>query len=438
MALNSIYITLRVAVICIVFAFLVFTALESRYRYSKPRTGALVLLLVVITVVITILFLTEAQFLSDHSTFGILLWLISALTIFHITIKGSSLEILYIVFVVLNVYVNIMAIAKIIIGVLPSVPSSPCLYSAISLGVLMLYIPLLWILFCKLYKTVIEFNIYLYFWKFLWIIPALCYLIFYVKIVDDYWKKPVQPNSYDVVFIVLWSFATYILFCGTLMMLIQAYRGITAAKETQLVKSQLRIQEKQYKKLLNNMDKTARFQHDWRHHLMTINGLAEKAETEELKTYIQNLFPQYITEQETALCENHVVNIILQHYASVAASNKITTEISVNIPSETHVTDIDLCVIFGNLIENAMDACQGQDSDRKYIEIISRTIGRQLAITMQNTYQNKLLVKDGVYFSTKHDGPGIGLPSIKQVVEKYGGMIKIESDTNYFCVNLLL
>lgn len=395
-------------------------------------------MLVIITVIITILFLTENQFLYKHSTLGILLWLISAVVIFHIAIKGSSLEILFIVLVVLNVYVNIMAISKVIIDILTPQHLSSILYSIISIGILILYTPLLWVLFCKLYKSVIEFNIYLYFWKFLWIIPALCYLIFYVKIINDYWMKKSLPSSNDVVFIILWSFATYILFCGTLMMLIQAYKGMTAAEETRLVRAQLRMQEKQYKKLLVNIEKTDRIRHDWRHHLMTINGLAEKDASEELRSYIHNLFPQYITELEAPFCENHVVNIILKHYSSIAATNKINTEIAVDIPFDIYISDIDLCVIFGNLIENAIDSCKSQNSGTRYMEIKSCIMGTQLAITVKNTHQNNLCVRDDVYFSTKHDGPGIGLPSIKRVAEKYDGIVTIRSDVDYFYVNLLL
>lgn len=436
--MNALYITLRVTPICIVFAYFVFTSLESRYRYDSLKTKGLIILLIVITTAITVFFLSDGLFFYRYALFGILLWLISALTIFHLVIKGSYLEILFIVLVVLNLYVNIMAIAKVIAGSLQAEHYPAFLYSAISIGIFILYIPLLWILFCRLFKQVIEFHINFFFWKFLWIIPALCYLIYYVKIVNDYWLNAASPNSHDIVFIILWSVTTYILFCVTLQMLIQAYHGITAAEEARHTAAQFQMQEAQYKKLLDNMEKTARSRHDWRHHLLTINGFAEKGSLEELKVYIQNLFPQYLEDCDVKLCENHVVNIILQHYNAIAKKLEIETDIKADVPNDIPVMDIDLCVIFGNLIENAVEACKNQTDGRKYIKIYCRRIGAQITVQIKNTYGNNVTLKNGGYLSTKHEGFGIGISSVRTAVEKYGGIMKIHPDTDYFIVDILL
>lgn len=436
--MNSLYITLRVTLICIVFAYFVFTSLESRYRYDRLKTRALIILLIVATAAITVFFLSDGLFFYRYGSLGILLWLISALTIFHFVIKGSYLEILFIVLVVLNLYVNIIAIAKVIVDSLHAGQRPSFLYAAISIGIFILYIPLLWILFHRLYKQVIEFHINLFFWKFLWIIPALCYLIFYVKIVSDYWLNSRPPTSHDILFIILWSFTTYILFCVTLLMLIQAYNGITAAEAARHAASQFQMQETQYKKLLDNLEKTAQSRHDWRHHLLMINGFAEKESLEELKAYIQNLFPQYIEECDVKLCENHVVNIILQHCRSNAKKLGIETDITADIPNETAIMDIDLCVMFGNLIENAVDACKSQTSGRRYIKIHCCKIGCQIVVQVRNTYENKVTQRGGCYLSTKHEGFGIGLSSVKKVTEKYDGIMNVRPDADYFIVDILL
>ena len=114
MGMDSIYIALRVGITCIVFAFFVFVPLKSRFRYSYARTALFVLLLIAITVAVTIFFLISGQFLYHYNFLGILLWITCAVVIFHVTIRGSTLEILFTVLVVLNLYANILTIAKII------------------------------------------------------------------------------------------------------------------------------------------------------------------------------------------------------------------------------------------------------------------------------------------------------------------------------------
>lgn len=109
--------------------------------------------------------------------------------------------------------------------------------------VLAAYTPLHWLLMAKLYKQVIDIRLTLSFWKYIWIIPALTYLIFYVKIVKDYWIVSGHTGPGDVVFIILWSFTTYAFFYVTLQMLIQSCKGITAMQQAEARHPRAEVQE---------------------------------------------------------------------------------------------------------------------------------------------------------------------------------------------------
>lgn len=298
MDISTVSIVLRVTFICTIFAFLVFIPLKSRYRYDSMKTALLISSLIGITGLITILFLTSGGLLSQYSNWGIILWICSAIFIFRLTIKGSYLEILFTVLVVLNLYVNIVAIAKIIVSDMKLGISPDVLFALTTVIIFIAYMPLLWNLFFKLYKKVIEFNIYFSFWKFIWIIPALTYAIFYVKIINDYWKNPVQSGTGEIMFSVFWSLTTYIFFWVTLQMLIHAYQGIAAVEQMKSVTSQLRMQEEQYKRLLDYIEKDSRNRHDWRHHLLMISGFAENGELGRLKEYLKKLMPEYAASNE--------------------------------------------------------------------------------------------------------------------------------------------
>lgn len=340
--------------------------------------------------------------------------------------------------VVLNLYVNIVAIAKVIVNGAGMNFSDGYMGAFATIGVLIAYIPLLWILFFGLYKKLIELHIDIALWKVIWIIPALTYTIFYVKIVNDYWENPIASGTTDVIFIVLWSFTTYAFFLVALQLLLQVNKGAIAEAEMKLVASQLRMQEGQYRKLLGNIENTARVRHDWRHHLLTINGFAESGDTETLREYLKNLFPVYVNDAEKSVCQNHVVDVILLHYAAIAREQGGSMEVEVDIPNDIAISDTDLCIVFGNLVENAVEACFSSACEKRLVMVKAYIKGKQLIIMIKNTYHDKVIMGKNIYFSTKHEGAGIGISSVQRAAEKYNGSVKVEHDGGYFSVFVLL
>lgn len=436
--MDLVCIALRVSITCIVFAYVVFIPLKSRYKRSILQTWLLVSLLILITVMVTILFLTSDRYFNRYSTFGILLWITSAVILFQMSVRCSRLETLFLVLVVLNLYVNIMVVAK-VMGKVLHLPFSYDLSKLIyAMAVLVLYIPLLFSLFENLYRRVIEMNVSSSLWRFIWAIPALTYMVFYVKFISDYWKKPIHMGTEDIIFTILWSFTTYALFWVTLQMIIQTHEGITASEQTKLITLQLRMQEAQYEKLLENIEKTKRLRHDWRHHLMTLSGIAESGDTQEVRRYLKELLPEYGAGMDITLCRNHVVDVILQHYAGMAENCGIEMEVTADIPQDPGISDTDLCIIFGNLVENAAEACIGQKEGERYIKVNVRMKGRQLIVMVKNTHGNAVDKRNGVFYSTKHGGEGVGLPSVRKVAEKYQGIMKAEYDKSHFTAYVIL
>lgn len=435
---DSVYIALRVAICCTVFACFVFPPLKSRFRYDYLRTGLLVSLLIAITVIVTILFLSSDSYFSEYSSWGILLWISAAVLVFCIAIRGSFYEILFLVLVVLNLYVNIMMLAKVLMESLDLGLSPSAEEALISTGILILYVPLLWILMIKTYKQIVEIPLRLPFWRYIWLIPALTYMMFYVKMIGDYWSTDLPVGNGDIVFILLWSLGTYIFFWLTLQTLLQAYKGVTAAEQAKLISSQLRMQEERYDSLLKNLEQTSRLRHDWRHHLLSLNGFAESGKAEELSAYLRELLPEYSAEQETPVCRNHVVDVIIRHYAAVAKEQGILMQIEMDFPKTVRCSHSDLCIIFGNLVENAVEACTARSEEPRTIEIKTHIQGEQLVVLIKNTYAQAVRCCGGEYYSVKHEGVGLGLSSVKRVVEKYRGVMNIHYDETHFSVYILL
>lgn len=135
----------RVLICCAVFAFFVVLPLKEKFRYNMLRTSLLFSALVVITVVVTVLFLVHGSLFACYSSLGIIIWIASAVGIFRMAIKGSYAEVLFIVLVILNLYVNIAAIAKIIVYSAEHGLPDLLTYNVVMVAVLIIYIPPLYI-----------------------------------------------------------------------------------------------------------------------------------------------------------------------------------------------------------------------------------------------------------------------------------------------------
>ena len=97
-----------------------------------------------------------------------------------------------------------------------------------------------------------------------------------------------------------------------------------------------------------------------------------------------------------------------------------------------------MCIVIGNLMENAVKACQKIEANRQ-IKLVIKPKGEQLALMVRNTYDG-IVIKDGEKFiSAKKDekNSGIGLESVAAVVKNYGEMLHIEHDSEWFNVYVL-
>ena len=121
----------------------------------------------------------------------------------------------------------------------------------------------------------------------------------------------------------------------------------------------------------------------------------------------------------------------------MAKNENILFDTSLELPEDTGVSDSDLCIVFGNCVENAIEACRGISGER-FIRINTRLSGKMLAVTVDNSFDGELKNEGGALISRKREGEGIGISSIKAIAEKYGGAAQFEVKDNVFQVSVIL
>ena len=135
-------------------------------------------------------------------------------------------------------------------------------------------------------------------------------------------------------------------------------------------------------------------------------------------------------------CNNSVLNALLSNYAERCAGEHIRYDVQLAMPEALSIPDYDMCIILGNLLENAFDATSKKERGRK-VELSIKTQGVHLAVMVRNSYNGVVTEENGFPVSAKKDG-GFGLRSIQSVSARYDGHLLTEWDSDMFTAYVLL
>ena len=144
-------------------------------------------------------------------------------------------------------------------------------------------------------------------------------------------------------------------------------------------------------------------------------------------------------EKTVCYCRNMAVDAVIHFYAGELKQRGILFEHDMMLPENISISDTDLCKIYGNLLENAVDAVAEQSREKNpYVKILTKIKNKKLLIEISNTYTNEIQRKEDRFYSTKHEGFGIGTASVSAVVQKAGGYVTFCTEDGVFKVNIFL
>lgn len=125
----------------------------------------------------------------------------------------------------------------------------------------------------------------------------------------------------------------------------------------------LSMQQSQYERLCKAIEETRQARHDMRHYFSVLSALAERKEWEELKDYLGNAW-ESIPNVELNLCDNQAVDGVAGHFCLRFKENQIPFSIDIDPPRKLPVSEIDMCLIMSNLLENALEASLRTEKQR--------------------------------------------------------------------------
>ena len=216
--------------------------------------------------------------------------------------------------------------------------------------------------------------------------------------------------------------------------------GLLKKMETDERNKMLEMQESQYIKQQDYMEKTATARHDFRQMILTLESLVVADDYAAIKEFITDYADSLPKNEVISFCPNHAVNALLNYYHETAEEFQIKTAWQVELPAKLPVANTDLCNILGNLLENALIACKDMPERDRYIDLSVATSDDEtyLCIVMTNPYWDTRRKFEGMYLSTHKNGSGIGLSSVKSIANKYDGVARFSDYDGEFCSDVML
>lgn len=206
----------------------------------------------------------------------------------------------------------------------------------------------------------------------------------------------------------------------------------------------LEQQNKYYESHFELMNVSAKvadsLQHDLNGHLISIRSYLKNNQMEDATNYIDKMINIDLENlSNSSKTGNAIIDSILNIKLQEAKNKDIIVVTKIQIPENLNINPFDITVIFGNIIDNAIEAVYKVREKREINILILYNRGRIL-FKVENTYSGIVTIKRGKLMTNKLDSPshGIGLENVENAVEKYNGTVDISYNEIWFKVCIML
>lgn len=275
--------------------------------------------------------------------------------------------------------------------------------------------------------------------RWLWIVPAL--IITIVMIIGSAHIQHLLAG-YEIVYgltsILLVFFSSGV---GLMILVIMGkmQAAVNYENDLRIMDLQISSQSRRYAEVLQYMDEIRVMRHDMRHYTRAALMLLKEGKLDELRTFLDSFEQDNRLYDNIIYSKNYISDLVAHHVHNVARSANIHVSIHCGLPESFWVCDTDLCVLLGNLMENALNACRLQVEGPREITATMAVRDGEAFIRVENTCADKALdtparrKEAGLLQSN-----GCGISSVRAVVAKYNGFAAFEPQDGRFYASVLL
>lgn len=258
----------------------------------------------------------------------------------------------------------------------------------------------------------------------------LCILVRFFRIL----LERVASGAYDMPG---WGVGVALLTFLLLLLLLTIMMQRTGAlqDENDILRIQDETQQMRYEELAKHGEENRQLLHDMKHHIMVLQGCCEADDMDSISEYLTKMGVMIQKNMQQKWTGHRVLDVVLNQKKKDAENAGILFEIDCKWFQNISLEKEDIVSLFGNLLDNAIEACRKIKEEKPYIHVSLKQQEQILYINIVNSIENAPVIKNNLILSSKrNNGYGYGLKSVKKIVEKYDGMLVIEADNHTFCV----
>ena len=277
-------------------------------------------------------------------------------------------------------------------------------------------------------------------WRYLWLVPGVFYLIWMQHFYAS--GRSALENALDPVstgYLLIIDAGSVLIY----RVIIQMVRAEGKNRRLLVENHALNLQSVQYESLRRRVEEARQARHDLRHHIVLLRRIRDNRDFAALNELLAGYPDLETLDRPLLYCENETVNAILTHFGGQAAETDVRYTVKLDIPEDIFVEKADLAVLFGNLLENAVEACSHAQGERfiTVSGVASRPEAVQSSLTLivENSCGAQIRVGEGgALRSSKHGGDGIGITSVRSIAERYGGASSFAAKDGVFTASVIL
>ncbi|MGN0151907.1 MAG: sensor histidine kinase [Wujia sp.] len=222
--------------------------------------------------------------------------------------------------------------------------------------------------------------------------------------------------------------------------------GIEKDKNEALLEENLltKINEARFEQVTTSIGELRVLKHDINNHLTTLSLLIRDNELAEASKYINTIVDNLDQNHKLISSGNLAIDCIVSNKLFVAQNNKIPVDYVIHLPSKIPLSNVDICSLLGNLLDNAIESCMKLPLSRdKFIRLYIKPFNNMLSIKIQNSSDgNYIFTKTGNFVSTKikfqsMEKHGIGIKHVRNITEQYNGIVRFTPENDMFTVEML-
>lgn len=239
--------------------------------------------------------------------------------------------------------------------------------------------------------------------------------------------------DYSERLIQFWTFYLVCLFivCGIFMFY---FLFIKEEEKKKLLYMRNKMLEVSYQSLCKAYDENKMMYHDFKNHMLVVNELIQEEKNKEALEYINTYIHRTLSINQRAETGCKIIDIIVNCKNAEAVEKCIKFTYEIEYIGEIGIADIDMCALLANLLDNAIEACEKIDEEKRRISLRIKRVNDMLFIWSENSMK-EVGKERSIFFQTNKENKilhGLGMKSIDNVVKKYDGHKEYEIQKDKF------